>query len=101
MALTHVRSYAEHCAEAAPRLRTRVVETNALWSLLFLNNNLHIAHHAHPQLAWYRLPRTWRQMRGSVPEPGLIFAGYRQVMRRYLFRPYITAEHPFPRAVGE
>jgi fatty acid desaturase len=95
MALTQVRSYAEHRAEVASSLRTRVVETNRLWSLIFLNNNLHIAHHAYPQLPWYRLPQAWRQMRESVPHPGLIFAGYGQVMRRYLFRPYITAEHPF------
>jgi fatty acid desaturase len=66
-----------------------------LWSLIFLNNNLHIAHHAYPHLPWYRLPPAWRLMRESVPDSGLIFAGYAEVMRRYLFRPYITAEHPF------
>jgi fatty acid desaturase len=101
MALTQVRSYAEHRAEAASSLRTRVVETNSLWSLIFLNNNLHIAHHAHPELPWYRLPQAWRRMRESVPDPGLIFAGYGEVMRRYLFRPYITAEHPFAEVSGE
>jgi fatty acid desaturase len=95
MALTQVRSYAEHKAEVASSLRTRVVETNRLWSLIFLNNNLHIAHHAYPHLPWYRLPPAWRRMRESVPDSGLIFAGYAEVMRRYLFRPYITAEHPF------
>jgi fatty acid desaturase len=98
MSLTHVRSYVEHRAEEGENLRTRVVETNPLWSLLFLNNNLHIAHHAYPHLPWYRLPHAWRQMRASVREPGLVFAGYRQVVRRFLFRPYITAEHPFPDA---
>jgi fatty acid desaturase len=101
MALTHVRSYAEHSAEVAPGLRTRVVEANPLWSLIFLNNNLHIAHHQHPQLAWYRLPRVWRQMRESVGDSSLVFAGYGQVIRRYLLRPYITAEHPFSEAGGE
>jgi fatty acid desaturase len=101
MALTQVRSYAEHRAEAASSLRTRVVETNPVWSLIFLNNNLHIAHHTYPHLPWYRLPQAWRQMRESVPDSGLIFAGYWQVMRRYLFRPYITAEHPFAEAARE
>jgi fatty acid desaturase len=99
IALTHVRSYAEHRAEEVSGLRTRVVETNPLWSLLFLNNNLHIAHHAHPQLPWYRLPQAWRQMRKSVSDGSVIFAGYRQVARRYMFRPYITAEHPFSAVV--
>ena len=37
-----------------------VVKTNPLLSLLFLNNNLHFAHHKYPQLAWYRLPEVYR-----------------------------------------
>ncbi len=94
IALTHVRSYAEHRAEVDPSLRTRVVESNPFWSLLFLNNNLHIAHHAYPQLPWYRLPGAWRRMRVSLPDRQLIFAGYREVLRRHLFQPYIPVEHP-------
>ena len=94
IALTHLRSYVEHYADVDPRRRTRVVESNPLWSLLFLNNNLHIAHHAQPQTPWYRLPRAWRDMRPARGERHLIFSGYRDVLRRYLVRPYITVEHP-------
>jgi fatty acid desaturase len=95
VSLSQVRSFAEHRAHADSRLRTRVVETSPLWSLIFLNNNLHIAHHAQPNLPWYQLPRAWRGMRRSVTEPDLVFqGGYREVIRRYLFRPCITAEHP-------
>lgn len=96
IALTHLRSYAEHRAELDPTQRTRVVETNPLWSLLFLNNNLHIAHHAHPQLPWYRLPGVWRRMRTPLLGRQLIFGGYREVIRRHLLRPYVTVEHPLP-----
>jgi fatty acid desaturase len=54
-----------------------------------------IAHHAHPKLAWYELPRVWREMRGSAVGLGLVFrGGYAQVFREYLFRSVISVEHP-------
>jgi len=94
ISLNHIRSFAEHVADNDPRLRTRVVEAHPFWSLLFLNNNLHIAHHAKPKLAWFQLPHLWKQMRVPALERGLVFAGgYREVMRRYLVRPYISLDH--------
>jgi fatty acid desaturase len=100
--LTMLRSFVEHRAHAEPALRTAVVEANPLWGLLFLNNNLHIAHHAQPGLPWYELPRTWRQMRASAfglraIGAGVVFrGGYLEVIRSYLFRPFIPIEHPAP-----
>jgi fatty acid desaturase len=95
MSLTHVRSFAEHRADDHSQLRTNVVEAGPIWALLFLNNNLHIAHHLRPHLPWYELPRAWRAMRHSVRGAGVVFSGgYREVFRKYLFRPFITAEHP-------
>jgi hypothetical protein len=41
-------------------------------------------------------------MRGSVRDPGLVIrGGYREVIRNYLFRPLISAEHPGSDADGE
>jgi len=100
ISLTLLRSFAEHRAHSDPKLRTTVVEAEAVWALILLNNNLHIAHHAHPKLPWYELPRAWRQMRASVigsrlVAAGLVFQdGYFGVSRKFLFRPIITAEHP-------
>lgn len=102
ISITLLRSFIEHRADADPKLRTAVVEAGPLWALIFLNNNLHIAHHAHPKLPWYELPRVWRQMRGAVigagtAGSGLVFQrGYLGVIRAYLFRPAITIEHPAP-----
>jgi fatty acid desaturase len=102
--LTLLRSFVEHRAHADPALRTAVVEANPLWGLLFLNNNLHIAHHVQPGLPWYELPRAWRQIRGSAlgwhaVGAGLVFqGGYFEVIRSYLFRPFIPIEHPAPAA---
>jgi fatty acid desaturase len=93
--LSHLRSFTEHRADSDPAFRTMAVEAHPMWALIFLNNNLHIAHHAHPKLPWHQLPRAWRQMRVSADEAGLVFSrGYSQVAGKYLFRPVISVEHP-------
>lgn len=98
IALTHLRSFAEHRADDHSHLRTNVVEAGRVWSLLFLNNNLHVAHHMHPHAPWHELPQVWHRMQSTSFHAGIVFrGGYRQVIRQYLFRPFITAEHPFAR----
>ena len=97
ISLTHLRSFAEHRADDHSPLRTNVVEAHPFWALIFLNNNLHVAHHAHPHVPWHELPRLWHGMRHSSAPFGRVFRGYREVAREYLFRPFITAEHPFAR----
>jgi fatty acid desaturase len=105
--LTLLRSFVEHRANDDPDLRTAVVEANPMWALIFLNNNLHIAHHERPALPWYELPRAWRQMRASALgaralDAGLVFkGGYLEVIRSYLFRPIIPIEHPALRVRSE
>jgi fatty acid desaturase len=95
IALGQLRSYGEHRAHADPRLRTNVVETNPALSLLFLNNNLHIAHHAKPGMPWYELPNAWKAMKQDAIDNGAIARqGYRQLVRDHLLRPVIAAEYP-------
>jgi fatty acid desaturase len=95
ISLNLLRSFAEHRADPQPPLRTTAVEAHPLWGLLFLNNNLHVAHHAHPALPWHQLPRAWRQMRAAAVGSGVVLhRGYLQVAARYLFRPVISIEHP-------
>jgi fatty acid desaturase len=95
ISMTLLRSFVEHRADADPSRRTVAVETGWMLAMLFLNNNLHIAHHAYPRVPWYRLPRVWRQMASGAHRADLVFGGgYRQVMIRYLWRPVISAEHP-------
>ena len=91
IALTQLRSFVEHRSHADAQQRTRVVKAHPLWGLLFLNNNLHIAHHANPRLAWYQLPEAWQRVREPARARGLVFeGGYAQVARKYLFRPVIS-----------
>jgi fatty acid desaturase len=95
ISLSQLRSFVEHRADPEPSLRTTAVEAHPVWALIFLNNNLHIAHHAHPTLPWHQLPSAWSQMRDSAMGSGLVFhRGYRQVAQSYLFRPVISVEHP-------
>jgi fatty acid desaturase len=89
-----LRSLAEHRAAERPEDRTAVVEQAGLLGLLFLNNNLHILHHARPRIPWFALPEEWRRV-----EPGLrgarrgpVYRGYLEVARRYALRP----QHPGP-----
>jgi fatty acid desaturase len=95
IALTHLRSFVEHRAHPDPAQRTVTVEANRWWSLLFLNNNLHIAHHAYPRLPWHQLPAAWKRMRRSSFEPALVIeGGYSQIVRRFLFKPVMGVAQP-------
>lgn len=93
LSLTLLRSFAEHRAAPDPSARTAVVHTVPLFGLLFLNNNLHVAHHARPALPWYRLPAFNQRIGGDrQAERGAgLYAGYGALARRYMLRPI---DHP-------
>jgi len=84
-----IRSFIEHRAAEDPWHRTAIVETGPLFSLLFLNNNLHVVHHKHPAMKWYEIPGYYRQHRLEILESngGFLFRSYGEVIRRFLFRP--------------
>ncbi len=90
-ALSLVRSFAEHRADAAGPSRAATVVSRGPLALLFLNNNLHAAHHAAPSAAWYTLPEVERR-RGAGGEPR--YAGYRDVAARFAFRAHDRPDHP-------
>lgn len=96
VSLTLLRSYLEHQAAAEPGQRSVVVEAGPLFSLLFLNNNLHALHHDEPGLAWYRLPARYRQRRAELlaANGGYRFGGYLEIIWRYLLRPKEAPVHP-------
>ncbi|MBO0902744.1 fatty acid desaturase [Jiella sonneratiae] len=99
-ALLLVRSFAEHKAEGVVSKRTAVVEGSPVFALLFLNNNLHAAHHAHPTLPWYRLPSWYRANRASLLDGngGLLYQGYGDVFRRFFVAAHDRPAHPLGRA---
>ena len=95
VALTLVRSFAEHRAHPDPARRTATVERAPVLGLLFLYNNLHVAHHFQPRVPWYALPALYRRERERLfaANGGLVYAGYADVFRRYLLRPHDKLMH--------
>ncbi len=95
--LAMVRSFAEHRAADAEEKRTAIVENSRLLGLLFLFNNLHVAHHVRPALPWYRLPELYRLNRAAFVERngGLLYDSYLDVWRRYWLAPHDRLLHPF------
>jgi fatty acid desaturase len=96
VSLTLVRSFAEHKAANTPLERTAIVEAGAPLALLFLNNNLHYPHHKRPDLPWHALPAYYRAHRGELlhENGGLLYRGYREILRRFLLRPVDRPVHP-------
>jgi fatty acid desaturase len=95
-ALTRLRSFAEHRYADEPEKRTAIVEKGGLLGLLYLNNNLHVLHHLAPAVAWYRLPSLYATERTALVKRngGLVYRGYSDIARRFLFRPHDAALHP-------
>jgi len=91
-----LRSFAEHRAHREFAARTAVVEAHPLFALLFLNNNLHVAHHDRPRLAWYELPRYYRENRDRLLAANRNYRidGYAALARSFLLRPKEPVPHP-------
>jgi fatty acid desaturase len=97
MSLGLLRAFTEHRAAPGPSERTASVESNPLFGLLFLYNNLHIAHHLQPTMAWFELPAYYRGNRAALLaiNDHFYFRGYAQIARRYLLRPVFHPIHPY------
>lgn len=95
--LTVLRSFAEHRAVANPEQRTVVCEAGWFWSALFLNNNLHKAHHDKPGEVWHRRPATYRRERERLLKlnGGYLIPGYGVQFAKYFFRAKEPLNHPF------
>ncbi len=95
LSLLALRAFCEHQWAEDPRHRTVIVESTAL-GLLFLNNNLHVVHHARPMLAWYELPAAYRARKSewAALNNGYVFPGYRAIARKFGFRQKESVVHP-------
>jgi fatty acid desaturase len=96
MSLGLLRAFTEHRAAPHPSERTASVESNTLFGLLFLYNNLHIAHHLQPTLPWFELPAYYRKHREALlaANDHFIYRGYAQIARLFLLRPVFHPVHP-------
>ena len=96
LSLLKLRTYLEHRAHEHSAARSVVVEDRGPLALLFLNNNLHIVHHMHPDVPWYRLPALYgaNRARYLARNRGYRYRSYAEVIARYLWRRKEPVAHP-------
>lgn len=96
LSILKVRTFLEHQAHERARARTVVIEDRGLWSLLFLNNNLHAVHHMHPRLPWYRLPGLYfaNKARYLARNDSYVYGSYREIFRQFFLRAKDPVPHP-------
>jgi fatty acid desaturase len=96
LSILKIRTFLEHRAFETVPGRIVVIEKSALFSWLFLNNNLHAVHHAYPGAAWYRLPEIYRIRRKQILQnnSNYCYASYWEVFRKYLINSKDPVAHP-------
>lgn len=94
--LLKIRTFLEHRAHEAFRARTVIIEDRGPLALLFLNNNLHVVHHMHPAVPWYRLPALYAARREHYlrRNEAYVFASYAEIFRRYFLKAKDPVPHP-------
>lgn len=101
LSLLRIRTFAEHRAHERSRARTVIIEDRGPLALLFLNNNLHVVHHMHPDVAWYDLPRMYARGKDRYVacNEGYVFRSYGELFRRHFWRAKDPVAHPlWPRS---
>lgn len=94
--LLKIRTFLEHRAHELARARTVIIEDRGPLALLFLNNNFHAVHHAHPAVAWYRLPTLYRARQSHFlrRNAGYVYRSYAQIFAKHLLWAKEPVAHP-------
>lgn len=103
LSVLKIRTFLEHQAHEKARGRTVVIEDRGPLAFLFLNNNLHVVHHMHPRVAWYRLPGLYAANRARYlrRNDGYVFGSYADIFRRYFWRAKDPVPHPLWSSDGD
>jgi fatty acid desaturase len=96
LSLSLLRAFTEHRSADQSDERTAAVESNVVFGLLYLYNNLHVAHHLKPTMAWYDIPRFYRANRDELLSGNghFVYPGYWELAKRHLFVPVFSPVHP-------
>lgn len=96
LSVLKIRTFLEHRAHEDMHARTVIVEDKGPLAFLFLFNNLHIVHHLHPGVAWYRLPGLYRAYREGfqAENQAYVYRSYGQIFRQYFLRAKDPVPHP-------
>ncbi|GGB16240.1 fatty acid desaturase [Allosediminivita pacifica] len=99
LGILKIRTFLEHQAHEEAEGRTVIIEDRGPLALIFLNNNLHVVHHLHAAVPWYRLPKVYRANRDRylARNRGYLYESYSEIFRRYFWRAKDPVPHPlFP-----
>jgi fatty acid desaturase len=96
LSLSLLRAFTEHRAAEDSQERTAAVESNVLFGLLYLYNNLHVVHHLKPTMAWYEIPGFYRANRTMLLESNgnFVYRGYGVLALRHFLVPVFSPVHP-------
>lgn len=96
LGLLKIRTFLEHQAHDKARARTVIIEDRGPLAFLFLNNNLHVVHHMHPRVPWYRLPKLYQQNKARYlnRNESYMYRSYAEIFGKYLFRAKDPVPHP-------
>ena len=96
LSILKVRTFLEHRSHVQANGRSVIIEGKGILSFLFLNNNFHAVHHAHPSVAWYNLPALYRANKAKFIDGnrGYTYASYPTIFRKYFFHAKEPVEHP-------
>ena len=96
LGILKIRTFLEHQAHERARGRTVIIEDRGPLAFLFLNNNLHVVHHMHPKLPWYRLPQIYfnNRERYLARNDGYRYGSYFEIIRKHLIRAKDPVPHP-------
>lgn len=91
-----IRTFLEHRAHEKFRARTVIIEDKGPLAWLFLNNNLHVVHHMHPQVPWYNLPEVYAARREHYQRrnEAYVFKSYGEVFSKYFLKAKDPVPHP-------
>lgn len=96
LSLLRIRTFLEHRAHERVRGRTVIIEDRGFLAFLFLNNNLHVVHHMHPGVPWYRLPSLYRRSKERFcrVNDGYVYRSYGEIFRQYFWKAKDPVPHP-------
>jgi fatty acid desaturase len=96
LSILKIRTFLEHQAHERVRGRTVIIEDRGPLAFMFLNNNLHVVHHMHPRVPWFRLPGLYfgNRDRYLKRNDGYMYRSYAEVFARHLFRAKDPVPHP-------
>ena len=96
LSISMLRALTEHRWGEKPEHRIALIESNWVFGLLYLWNNLHLVHHLYPSMPWFYILDFYRENKEELLETNkhFHFRGYGELARRWGVVPVYIPSHP-------